>query len=674
MRYSALFLAALVALPAAAERTHDITIDDYYTLALPLSATWSPDGKWIAYVDLRWDADTKKRNGDIWLVDASTKKSRRLTFDPGFDSHPVFSPDSTQLYFQSGRAGKGQVWRVDLDGKNLKQVTRLASGVNSFHLGAKGDRLYLATPKKATDKPWKGLKQKFSALKYGHGVWTYTVIEVLDLNTWRLETLIDENRVLVGWDVAPDGKRIAMITRPTNELISNEGWSTVDVWDAKTGKVTSLADKAWRDDAPSPYGWLDAPSWSADSRALAFTVDFDGYPGELFVANFATDGSHTLHKLARPNGSTLNSGATPQWRGTSKDLLYGCERRARVRVCMTPGADSAGATGYALTGGDVVVGAFDVDDAGENLAFTLSSPTTFGDVYRSEIRKDNPEHTQLTVSNPQTADWKLPPMKVVSWKSTDGETVEGILTLPPGADPKKPLPMLVYIHGGPASSAKYRLRYWGYGRTIMAAKGYATFSPNYRGSTGYGDKFLVDLIGRKNDIDVKDILSGVDAMVAQGVADKDKLGVMGWSNGGYLTNCIITQTTRFKAASSGAGVFDTAMQWMIEDTPGHVVNYQKGLPWENPESMRRSSPLYSVDKVKTPTLIHVGEDDPRVPLAHSKALHRSLHQYLKVPVELVIYPKTGHSLSKWTHRRAKMEWDLAWFKKYILAEKKAAAK
>jgi dipeptidyl aminopeptidase/acylaminoacyl peptidase len=210
--------------------------------------------------------------------------------------------------------------------------------------------------------------------------------------------------------------------------------------------------------------------------------------------------------------------------------------------------------------------------------------------------------------------------------------------------------------------------YWIYGRTLLPAKGYAVFCPNYRGSTGYGDKFLEQLIGRENDIEVADILSGVDALVERGIADPDKLGVSGWSNGGYLTNCLIARTQRFKAASSGAGVFDFALQWGIEDTPGHVINFATGQPWEKPEEYQRGSPLFAADKITTPTLIHVGAGDERVPAAHSRMLYRTLRFYRNVPTELVIYPGEGHGLTKYNHRKAKMEWDLAWYEKYILGK------
>ncbi|MEC8023469.1 MAG: prolyl oligopeptidase family serine peptidase, partial [Myxococcota bacterium] len=443
-----------------------------------------------------------------------------------------------------------------------------------------------------------------------------------------------------------------------------------------TGKVKRLQDTLWRKEAPSPYGWLDAPSWSPDGSILTFTVDFDGYPTEILVTTFGKKAGQKTHRMKRPRALTVNGGTSPQWT-TGAGFVFVGEEKARVRLYSLPDATDPDSGATVLTAGDVVVGAFALSPNRKRVAFAMSNPTSFGDVFVASVKPGTKNHRQVTVINPQVSDWALPTHQVVQWKSTDGTQVEGILTLPPGVTEARGLPMVVYIHGGPASSTKFRRRFWGYGRTLMSALGYVTFSPNYRGSTGFGDKFLVDLIGRKNDIDVADIMTGVDAMIARGIADPNRLGVMGWSNGGYLTNCLIAHPEhgkRFKVASSGAGVFDTAMQWMIEDTPGHVVNYSKGLPWQRPDRMIKSSPLYTIDTAVTPTLIHVGEKDPRVPQQHSIALHRALHTYLKVPTELVIYPKMGHGLRTWGDKLTKMEWDIAWFEKYLPVKLKSTDK
>ena len=229
------------------------------------------------------------------------------------------------------------------------------------------------------------------------------------------------------------------------------------------------------------------------------------------------------------------------------------------------------------------------------------------------------------------------------------------------------MPLIVELHGGLTAATYLHFRFWIYGRTLMAAQGYALLSPNYRGSTGYGDEFMTQLVGRENDIEVSDILAGVDEMIDRGIADPGRLGVMGWSNGGFLTNALIARTDRFKAASSGAGVLDQVLQWAVEDTPGHVVNFMgAALPWQNPGDYVKGSPLYGLASATTPTLIHVGGSDPRVPPVHSRGLYRALKIYLGVPTELVVYTGAHHSLTTYTHREAKMAWDLAWFDRYIL--------
>ena len=216
---------------------------------------------------------------------------------------------------------------------------------------------------------------------------------------------------------------------------------------------------------------------------------------------------------------------------------------------------------------------------------------------------------RLTNLNPQVDTWKLPRISVVSWKGAKGDAVEGILELPPDYKKGDKLPLVVEIHGGPTTAAHCSLQYWIYGRTLLPAKGYALLRPNYRGSTGYGDRFLTDLVGHENDLDVEDILAGVDALVEKGIADPKRLGVMGWSNGGYLTNCLITKTTRFKAASSGAGIVDTVMEWGSNDEPAYAIVFKKGFPWNRAALYHKASPTYALDKVRTPTLIHVGGGD-----------------------------------------------------------------
>ncbi len=655
-------------------RDHDIVAEDYFSIGVINGANLSPDGRLAAYAEMRWEPPAERRNTDLWIVDVKTKELRRLTFDRANESVPQWSLDGKFLYYTAGykRAGedkppydgKNQVWRISADGGEPLAVTRINDGVGLFDLARDGKSVYYTVTSEQTEDEWKDMRGSYKELQYGHGVTKFGQVWRLDLSSWRTEKLVDDKRVINALKVSPDGRRIATLTTPDEELIHMEGFSRVDVYDTQTKKVQSVTKEDWRKEHPSPYGWLNELSWSGDGLALAFSIAFDGHPVRLYVAEWLGE-EPQVTELSAPKGVSVHAG-TLQWRGKTRDLCLTGEERARARVyALTNVRNGKAAADSVLTSGEVTVDSFSFSESGEALAVVTSTPTDPPDVYT--VGKDG-GLDRLTKVNPQVDQWKLPQIQLVQWTAPDGQEVESILELPFDHKPgDKPLPMVVEIHGGPTSAVLYQLQFWIYGRTLMPAKGYALLSPNYRGSTGYGDKFLTDLVGQENDVEVKDILAGVDAMVQRGIADPDRLGVMGWSNGGFLTNCLITQTDRFKAASSGAGVIDQVIQWGTEDTPGHVINFMAGgQPWSKIEEFRSASPLYNLDKVKTPTLIHVGEKDERVPAAHARTLFRGLRQYLNVPAELIVYPGEGHGLTVYKHRKAKMEWDLAWFDRYIM--------
>ncbi|MFH1278486.1 MAG: prolyl oligopeptidase family serine peptidase [Candidatus Eisenbacteria bacterium] len=680
--FAALAAAAVaVSAPApfagAPERTHDLVPEDYFTQGFIYDCAISPDGKHVALTDLRWDLDADTRHTDVWIANVKTKEIRRVTFHPGGDDGPVWSPDGRWVYFTSARGedddpppenGKTQVWKASVDGGVPVPVTRFKEGVEDFALSSDGKILYYVKSSERVEDPWKDLKEEYDDLDYGKGVMNYSEIWALDLTTWRTEKLVAESRVIQEFAVSRDGGRIAMITTPTEELITNEGLSTVDVWDREAGKTTTVPDRLWRDEAPSPYGWLEGLAWSADASKLAFRIDFDGYPAEMFVVHFREGEEPAPRKLRRPGEFSLGGEPDIRWIGESDDLCFISEERARARVAVIRNISRGSQGKYEiLTPGDWVAKTFDLTPDGGVLAAALGDVTEPNDVFVTST-KGKPKLERITRINPQIASWRIPKIEVVKWAGANGDTVEGILELPFGYEPGTALPLHVALHGGPTAADLLYLEFWIYGRGLWPSLGWAVFSPNYRGSTGFGDRFLTELIGAECRIEVEDVLKGVDMLVEKGIADPERMAVSGWSNGGLVTNCIITQTDRFKAASTGAGVLDMALQWGIEDTPGHVINFMEGLPWEKAEDYIEASPLWSLDKVKTPTLIHVGGNDPRVPPAHSKALFRALDFYLGVPSELVIYPGQGHGLSKYTHRLAKMKWDIAWFDHYVLGK------
>ncbi len=658
------------AAPAAEKRL--VEVDDYFTQSYVSECVASPDGKFIAYVEQRWEIPQDTRNPDLWVVETETGKIRRLTFESAPDGHPVWSPDSTMLYFTSKRSrdenkvapynNKTQVWRIDIATGQLSPVTRLAEGIESFDLSADGNSLFYTVGEKTDDDEWEALRKAHDSVDYGHGERSTSQLWKLDLTSWRASKIVDEGKYIRQFQVSPDESLIAMITVPDDLLITHEGKSQVDLLTVKSGDISKVDDVLWRSFEKDRHGWLEELSWSGDGKRLAFRVVYDGYPAEIYCTETTTA---KVWQVNRPEGVTVDGGRMLWNQGR---LYFAGQKKARAHVYSVTGLkDGAQGESAAMTEGDIAVSDFGVSGAGQ-LSVVKADPQNSGDLF---LVKTKSELKRLTTLNPQVADWKLPQISVVQWKGANGDTVEGILELPPGYDASKdkPLPTIVHIHGGPTSATLFQFQFWPYGRTLLPSKGFALFSPNYRGSTGYGDQFMIDLIGRENDIEVEDIMKGVDWLIAEGIADKDKLGVMGWSNGGFLTNALITHTNRFKAASSGAGVIDQVMQWGLEDTPGHVINYMDGsLPWDDPALYTKSSPLYGLGKVTTPTLIQVGENDVRVPASHARTLFRGLSRYGKAPTQLIVFPDAGHSPITYPHRKAKMEWDVAWFEKYLMGK------
>jgi dipeptidyl aminopeptidase/acylaminoacyl peptidase len=205
---------------------------------------------------------------------------------------------------------------------------------------------------------------------------------------------------------------------------------------------------------------------------------------------------------------------------------------------------------------------------------------------------------------------------------------------------------------------------WGTYAHVFAAKGYAVFQPNYRGSSGYGDEFRRQIAGDYFRLGFDDIMTGVDALIEKGIADPDKLGHMGWSAGGHWSNWALTHTDRFKAISSGAGAVNWTSMWAQSDMQINREFYFQGKPYENPDHYREVSPITYIKNAKTPTLILCGADDPRVPNAQSRELYISL-QKLGVPVEYLEFPGMPHGLTKPRYQFVKMEAELAWFEKWI---------
>lgn len=655
----------------AADPPRPVTVDDYFSLGILNEVAASSAARAVAYTEGRWQESTNDRKTDVWVVPFSGGPPRRITFDrAGYDTIR-WSDDGKFVYCASnislsGTPASRQVVRVAADGSGTVPVSRADGGIDTYELTAKGDAIFYKTSGEEDSAEWSALRSRFSKLKYGTRSRATTTFFRVDLATWRTTRVASYSGSVDAFSVSPDEKRVAMVTGPDGAVITMEGQSELTIMDLATGEATDLPDDEWRKKVPSPFGRLAAPRWSPDGAALAFAIGFDAYPSEVFVAGWGSGGTPSIRKVRRPGTVSLHGGVdggmTLSWKGPSHDLCFLGDDRARVKVFCAKDAPSGGPV-ECLTDGDVVVDTFAWDQKGERCAAVKGGPSRMHDVFL--FGPDAKDGHRLTEINAHTKGWALPKISIVKWKGKDGKPVEGLLELPPDYKPGTPLPTVVNLHGGPTSAWPYNMVFGYFGSVIYASQGYAYFSPNYRGSTGYGDEFMTDLVGRENDVDVSDILSGVDQLIADGVADKDRIGVAGWSNGGYLTNCLISKTHRFKAASSGAGIVDQTMEWGINDEPAFPRIFSGGLPWEVPDVYRCTSPIYQFGGVRTPTLFHVGENDPRCPKGQSETAHRALKENLKIETELVIYPGEAHGLARYASRKAKLTWELAWFDHFL---------
>lgn len=654
-------LAALAAPPS-----HDVVPADLFTLEAPSGIAVDRSGGRVAFARSRWDTQSGTSTRDLWLIDTRLHTESRLTFSDANEAQPVFSPDGAWIYYEAGDSkGGAQVWRIRPDGSQATQITRVEKGLKRWELSADGRSLWFSTSSDApTADAFTALRKEHGSLTYGGAPKQQQAISRLDLSTWRTEPGVEPKAWLIDFSVSPDQRYVAMLQAPDDALITHEGPSSLVIYDRTTQQTITPDPAQWRAQAPSPFGWLLGLAWSDDSRALAFRVDFDGYPGETFVTELANSEPLTW-KIPRPREVSAEADQL-HWVPYKRELCQRVSDHARERILCTDNV-KAGTTGRtrSLPEGDVVVRDFAFSGDGRDLVVDVATPERFPELYRLPARGQTLP-VRLTEFNPQADSWKLPSMQVFTWTAPDGTPVEGVLETPAGwTKDQGPLPTLVLLHGGPTAHATFARRFRATGETWVAAKGYAVLQPNYRGSTGFGDKFLRDLVGHENEVEVADVLSGVDALVAAGVADGARLAVTGWSNGGYLTACAITATDRFDAAIVGAGVVDQVLQWSAEDTPGHVINFMQGLPWTEPDAYDAASPLAHADRIHTPTLIHVGGEDERVPAVHAQALYRALSVYLHVPAELVIYPGASHSLGKIKELTAKMAWDAAWLDHYV---------
>jgi len=638
------FLVVLGVGSAVAQRP--MTPEDILALKQVSDPQVSPDGRWIAYVVSQTELEQNTINTDVWLVATAGGEPVRLTTSPRADGSPRWSPDSKWIAFISAREERPQIWLIRPNGGEAEKLTSSKSGVQSLVWSPDGKTIAYTALREWTAEEEKKQKDRDDAIvvdqdhRFGR-IWT------IDVATKKAAEVVAGDFHPSNPQWSPDGTQLAYEVRPTPA--ADDG-ARSDVY------IITLASKEKRKLFENP-GIDNNPRWSPDGRWIAFSSRPDGFgQTELKVIPAAGGTPRTVATrfLYQPGAAT--------WSADGRTLFFTASVRTTNQLFSVP---VAGGEPKQLTSHNGTMSGATMSDDGRTIAFTVSDVTRPNDVY---VVRDPARFApvKLTDHNPQLAEIALGRGELYRWKSKDGMEIEGVLIYPPDYDPSKRYPTMAFIHGGPSGvwTQGFPGSSGNYGH-IWAGRGWVSFYPNVRGSSGYGDAFMKANVRDWGGGDYQDIQTGLDELVRRGVADPDRLGQSGWSYGGYMTAWTLTQTDRFKALMVGAGLTNMYSMYSTNDLQTTLENYFGAEPWDDEEAYRRASAMVYIKQAKTPTLILHGQQDLRVPIGQAQELYMGLKKN-GVPVELVFYPRAGHGLSEPRHQLDRMRREYAFFSKRVL--------
>ncbi len=644
---------------------------------------WSPDGRWIAFLSERKSSSEKDSDSDDDKGQRTDKKAERgkakdedkgdiaqiYVISPfGGEAIPLttgeeevhtfcWSADARTIYFATRHPWtKSQKDDYKKQWKDVQQYRTAERGDAIFALDVAASLAeHTAAPAKEKDAKEKEKEKtgdKEPDLTPG--------ARILATSSLRVENMI----------TSPDGSKLAFLSNAISQR--QEKNEDVELYELNVAQPPSAATAGSESKPPAPRQLTHNqavethPRWASDSRHIFFTVEVGDVAGP--------------YRDLQPHLYWVDSdtAAVEQWNKdfTGEIASYGTygngavvTARLGTEVQMYM-ADKPSASLRKFEGWH---GTYENPSTGlrsQRVAFIYSSLTRPTEVYLADSADKLDQARPISALNKLFTERDMPQGKPYRWKADDGTTVEGMLIYPPGSfEPGKPeqknLPMFTLIHGGPAEAdGDYFEADWYKWGALAATNGWLVFEPNYRGSTGYGDKFLMQIVPQIVSRPGKDILEGIDALVKDGIADPNHLTVGGYSYGGYMTNWLITQTTRFKAAVTGAGAVEHVGNWGNDDTTADDAYFLGGRPWEAPQRYHDEAAIFQIDKVRTPTHMVAGADDIRVAVLEDYLLEHALYS-LGIPNKLLIFPGEGHSLDKnpW-HGKIKVREELKWLEKY----------
>ena len=655
---------------------HVPTFEEVISLRSIGGVTLSADGKHMAYTMQTTDWNDNRFDTEIWLSKNGAKPFQLTNTAKNNSTNAAFSPDGQWIAFLTDRGSKNQIYVMRVEGGEARAVTKEDEGISSFEWHPDGKSFVFLKSEKE-DKTKKEREKRYGGFEADDKEYTLSHLWQVDfipdmkdpselpcyetddaqkvkagcIELPKASRLTEGNFTVTSFLLSPDGSKVAFSHQP-DPLINSFLKSDVSMVDLNDKKVTLIVSN------PSSDGVED---WSPDSKEILFTSN-----GNDTTSNFYTNSKlfviHLSTKAIRELAKNLDEDLGGfSWEATGiYSSVWNKTKRHLYRVDPATGNHVA-----LLTAPEQIYG-FSFSKNGARLAFVGRNGNQLNEVFVTDIASMQP--VQITDMTNQTSGWKTAQSEVISWKSKDGAILEGVLHKPANYDPSVKYPLMVVIHGGPTGidtptpvpNTVYPILQW-------LDKGCLVLRPNYRGSAGYGEAFRSLNVKNLGVGDMWDVMSGVDYLDKKGMIDKTKMGSMGWSQGGYISAFLTTNTDAFKAISVGAGISNWMTYYVNTDIHPFTRQYLKATPWSDESIYKKTSPMTNINKAKTPTLIQHGEYDKRVPIANAYELLQGLRDK-GVPSELIVYKGFGHGITKPKERLAATWHNWQWFNKYVWGE------